>query len=237
MKKILFALFVVFAFIGCTPTVEVKTPPAVVTETPDEPDTPPPPAEDTTRKVFVVNSSWQVVYETAVNARAVDTIEMTEADVIEYNSTHTDDQYFILYDEVPPIEESPLIDVFIVKPSDYSISSEYIDTERSDYVDRKSTYQLQAYAEGGILYVDNIPPMPIPVIDLRTDYEKYALYLIAADGSILGEEHCSDTDWVGLGYPSIQNYYGIRKAGFELQARADGGGEYVVAGALYTEPV
>jgi len=217
MKKILFALFVVFAFIGCTPTVV--------------------PGATDKANVFVVNSSWKTVKEFSVSGRAIESTEAIEAEVIAYNAEHTDDQYFIVYGEVPPIEESPLIDVYIVKPSDYSILSEYIDAERSDYVERKAVYQQQAYADGGILYVDNIPPMPIPVIDLRTDYEKYALYLIAADGTILGEEHCSYTDWVGLGYPSIQNYYGIRKAGFELQARADGGGEYVVAGALYTEPV
>jgi hypothetical protein len=78
-------------------------------------------------------------------------------------------------------------------------------------------------ADGGVLYVDRVPPPPIPIIDTRTAYEKYALYLIYTDtGIIKYEEH-----------PETEAEYLERRAMYLLQESADGGLTYAIAGRLY----
>ena len=133
--------------------------------------------------------------------------------------------------EVPPIEASPLVDIYIVTPEGHEIVKEQLDYSRVDFVEYRNLWQFDAAACAGVLYVDNIPPPPIPVIDPRPDYEKYAIYLLAADGSIVFETHCED--WAENLYTSIKLWYAERIRQMNLQATADGGGEYVHAGSLY----
>lgn len=75
-------------------------------------------------------------------------------------------------------------------------------------------------------------PEEEPVV---TDYERYALYLVAASGAIIHEEHCADT-WPGPAsdWPTVEAWYTSRRDTYQLQAYADGGGEYVVFGRIYT---
>jgi len=77
-----------------------------------------------------------------------------------------------------------------------------------------------------VLYVDNIPAPPVVVIDTREPYEKFALYLVSATGAILYEEH-----------PETESDFAARLQIFDLQARADGNGEYVISGRIYTEAI
>ena len=182
--------------------------------------------------VFIVNSGWKVVAEgTLATSRALDSVESLQAQVDEYNATHTDDQYFLIEGEVPPIEEAPLVDIYIVTPDTHDVVKEQLDFSRVDFVEYRNLWQFDAAACAGVLYVDNIPPPPIPVIDPRPDYEKYAIYLLAADGSIVFETHCED--WAENLYASIKLWYAERIRQMNLQAMADGGGEYVHAGSLY----
>ena len=178
-----------------------------------------------TVNVRLYNSAWEIVQEgTVARSKAVTTIQ-SYADYAEaYNLAHTDDQLFIIEgDEVVPIEEAPPADAYIVAPDTHDIIKEYLDWPRVDISERRELWRVQAMADGGVLYVDRVPPPPIPIIDDRPAYEKYALYLIYVDtGIIKYEEH-----------PATEAEYLERRPMYELQAAADGGTTYVIAGRLY----
>jgi hypothetical protein len=175
--------------------------------------------------VRVYNSAWEIVQEGYVaSSKAVTTIQ-SYADYAEaYNLAHTDDQLFVIEGgEVVPIEGAPAADAYIVDSLTHDIIKEYLDWPRVDISDRRELWRFQAMADGGILYVDRVPPPPVPIIDDRPAYEKYALYLVYTfDGSIKYEEH-----------PETEEEYLTRKALYELQVMADGGTTYLVAGRLY----
>lgn len=238
MKKTFIALFVLILLLaGCqtgnTPTTPTTTDPTTTTTTPTTTDPATTPAATTSTR-YVKNSKWQTVKTVEVTAsRAAVSEDDLKKEVLTYNLATTDDQQTILTEDVP-IAESPYIDVYMVDPTTHEVGREYLHRERSDYVDRYDVYVSEASSMGWVLYVDQIPPAPTPAVDTRTDYEKYALYLISSSGAILGEEHCATTDWKTAGYASVDAYFTERKAMFELQARGDGNGEYVIAGKLYT---
>jgi hypothetical protein len=73
------------------------------------------------------------------------------------------------------------------------------------------------------LYVDHVPPPPVPIVDDRPAFEKYALYLIyTIDDTIKYEAHMpTEADFI------------TERAVYETQVRADGGLTYLVAGRLY----
>jgi hypothetical protein len=175
--------------------------------------------------VRVYNSAWEIVQEGYVaSSKAITTIQ-SYADYAEaYNLAHTDDQLFVIEGvEVVPIEEAPAAAAYIVDSLTHDIIKEYLDWPRVDISERRELWRFQAMADGGILYVDRVPPPPVPVIDDRPAYEKYALYLVYTfDGSIKYEEH-----------PETEEEYLTRKALYELQVMADGGTTYLVAGQLY----
>ena len=173
--------------------------------------------------VRVYNSAWEIVQEGSVS-RAVTTIQSYADYVAEYNLKNTDDQLFLIEgEEIVPIEEAPAADAYIVDAVTHDIIREYIAWPRADISDRRELWRFQAYADAGILYVDRVPPPPVPVIDDRPAYEKYALYLIyTADDSIKYEEHLE-----------TESEFISRRSVYESQAYADGGSTYVVAGRLY----
>ena len=175
--------------------------------------------------VRVYNSAWEIVDEGYVaSSRAVTTVQSFDDYAAEYNLAHTDDQLFVIEgEEIVPIEDSPLVDAYIADAVTHDIIKEYIGWDRSDIVTRREIWRIQAMADGGVLYVDRIPPPPIPVVDDRPAYEKYALYLVyTSDDSIKYEEHLE-----------TESEYLARKADYELQVMADGGTTYLIAGRLY----
>jgi len=175
--------------------------------------------------VRIYNSAWEIVQEgTVATSKAITTIQ-SYADYAEaYNLTHTDDQLFVVEgEEVVPIEEAPNANAYIVNATTHDIIAEYLDWPRSDLSERRELWRFQAQADGGVLYVDRVPPPPVVIIDDRPAYEKYALYLVyVSDGSIKYEEH-----------PETEEEYLSRRAAYELQVMADGGLTYLVAGRLY----
>jgi len=202
MKKLFFVLFV-FMLASCTPSI---VPSDVV-------------------NVRVYNSAWEIVEEGYVaESKAVTTIQSYADYAAEYNATHLDDQMFVVEGlEEIPIEEAPTADAYIVDHVTHDIIKEYLDWPRSDISERREIWRYQAMIDEGVLYVDNVPPPPIPVIDDRPAFEKYALYLVyISDGSIKYEEH-----------PETEAEYLDRLSIYEAQARADGGTTFVVAGRLY----
>ena len=175
--------------------------------------------------VRLYNSAWEIVQEGYVApSRAVTTIQSYEDYAEEYNAANKEDQLFLIEgEEVIPIESAPAANAYIVEPVTHDIIAEYLDWPRADISDRREVWRFQAQADGGVLYVDRVPPPPIPVIDERPAYEKYALYLIYTDSGIIKyEEH-----------PETEAEYLERRPMYELQATADGGLTYVVAGRLY----
>lgn len=212
------------------------------------PAAPAPTPVASTYGIHVYDSRWQEhapadVIASQKAARSVgaarDAVDIgaLQSAVASYNSTTTDDQLTIIEGDEVPIEESPLANIWIVNPKTHDIIEEYLDFDRAEYVRRYADFHLEAYGAGGELYVDHIPPAPIIVPDTRPDYEKYALYLIAADGHILYEEHCADT-WGGASsaWSTVEAWYAYRRQAYIDQATADGGGEYAVCGQLYTPP-
>jgi len=175
--------------------------------------------------VRLYNSAWEIVQEgTVARSKAVTTIQSYDDYATEYNLAHTDDQLFVVEgEEIVPIEEAPPADAYIVAPDTHDIIKEYLDWPRMDISERRELWRVQAMADGGVLYVDRVPPPPIVIIDDRPAYEKYALYLVYTfDGTIKYEEH-----------PATEEEYLSRKAIYELQVMADGGTTYLVAGRLY----
>jgi len=212
MKHKLFLLLPVL-FLACQTPVVIEPP---VTEQPIVAPVP---------NIRVYNSAWEIVQEGYVEkSRAVTTIQSYADYVEEYNAKNTDDQMFIVEgEEIVPIEEAPAANAYIVDPVTHDIIREYIDWPRADLSDRREIWRFQAMADSGVLYVDRVPPPPVPVIDDRPPYEKYALYLIyTADNSIKYEEHLE-----------TEAEFLERKAVYEAQAYADGGLTYVVSGRLF----
>ena len=204
MKKILFMLAIIL--VSCETS-------ATVTPTVPEPN------------VRIYNSAWEIVQEgTVATSKAVTTIQSYAEYAEAYNLAHTDDQLFVIEgEEIIPIEEAPPADAYIVVPDTHDIIKEYLDWPRADISERREIWRIQAMADGGVLYVDRVPPPPVVIIDDRPAYEKYALYLVYVfDGSIKYEEH-----------PETEEEYLSRRAAYELQVMADGGLTYLVAGMLY----
>lgn len=219
MRKLVFVLGMVIMLAACQTAIDVA------------PELTVPVVE--TVNVRVYNSAWQVVEEASVaESRALDSADLIAAYVAEYNETHTDDQLQIVYGEdVVPIEEAPACNAWIVKPDTHDIIGEYLNWPRADLVERRELWRQQAYADGGILFVDRIPPAPEPVI--IDPYVKYALYYIdAATGAILAEEHCEE--WEAEGYESQEAYYNVLRPLWAGQVYADGGTTRLVAGEIYT---
>lgn len=185
----------------------------------------------TAPNVHIVNSAWETVYETTLEARAIDSVDFIDLMVSDFNAAHTDDQWRIIYGDVPPIANAPTTDAYIINAAlDKLVECRGL--ARSEVAEKRAELQAIAKETAGTLYIDKSPPVPIPV-PILTDYEKYAIYLVAADGSIIAETHCADDPWADYGYASLAEWFQARKAMFDLQAMGDGHGEYVIAGRLY----
>jgi len=209
-----------------TPAVDVPAEEPPIVEPEPEPEPVPDPAPVVpVPNVRIYNSAWEIVQEGyVVQSRSVTTVQSYADYVEEYNATHLEDQMFIIEgEEIILIEDAPAADAYIVEPTTHDIIREYIDWPRADISERRELWRFQAMADGGVLYVDRVPPPPVPIVDERPAYEKYALYLIyTIDDTIKYEEH-----------PETEAEYLDRRAVYLLQESADGGTTYVIAGRLY----
>lgn len=196
------------------------------------------PTDSSGGPVVVVNSAWEPVSvpgaKALSGAKALD--EDTAAAYVEaYNAANTEDQLFIYPEgELPPVEEAPLVDAFICRPTDHGIIHAYLDWPRVDLVERRETWRAQTYADAGVLYVDHIPEV-VPPPPEAPAFERFACYLIAPDASIAGEDHCAG--WEAAGYASQEAYFADRSAMFRAEAYSRGEGWYAHCGSLYTVPV
>lgn len=222
MRRVVFTIGVIIMLAACQAAVDVM---------PE--DIAPELVAPETINVRVYNSAWEIVEEASVaESRALDSDALIQAYVVEYNNSHTDDQLHIVYGEdAVPVEEAPACNAWIVTYDTHDIIGEYLNWPRSDLVERRELWRQQAYADGGILFVDRIPPPPEPVI--VDPYIKYSLYYIdVASGTILEEEHCEA--WEAEGYESQEAYYNTLRPLWAGQVYADGGTTRLVSGELYT---
>jgi hypothetical protein len=187
--------------------------------------TPIDPIPITVPNVRIYNSAWEIVQEGRVEAsRAVTTIQSYADYAAAYNAANIDDQMFVVEgEEIIPIEDAPAANAYIVDPVSHDVIKAYLNWPRIDLVERREIWRIQAMADGGVLYVDRIPPPPIVVIDDRPAFEKYALYLIyTIDNTIKYEAHMTtEADFIS------------ERAVYETQVRADGGLTYLVSGRLF----
>ena len=161
-----------------------------------------------TPNVHVVNSAWQVVREDVVG-RTVSSTDSLEADVADYNAAHTDDQWRIIYGDVPPIEAAPTADAFIVYADSHDIEAEYRGIQRADLMERRASWRLQTELDSAtsgracVLYVDNVPPAPVPVAP-PDPYVLYACYVVDSAGAVVYEEHPAAD-----GYAAVARAYSL----------------------------
>lgn len=241
MKKLLVIVLLFSALFysceqGTTPKIKEETPievPPVVEEEP---------IPEPVKGLFIYDSAW--VRQTAIeelyaniakSARAIGT--MTPDEYISSQNAMTAESQLFVFDTEVLIEDAPNAMAYIVDPVTYDPITIYTDVPRTDFIDRREVWRAQTYACAGVLFVDQIPVPPPVVVDTRTDYEKYSLYIINPDMTIYAEEHCTEIDLTGTGYANSAAYYETRKTMFETQAYAMGAGYTVIAGAIYTPPV
>ena len=149
--------------------------------------------------VHVVNSAWQVVREATV--RALTSTDDIQADIEAYNAAHTDDQWRLIYGEVPPIEAAPTADAFIVTADTHEPTNTYLGIQRADLSERRATWRLQVDLDSAssgrpcVLYVDNVPPAPAPPPPPPDPWVLYAIYVVDASGAVLWEEHPEAGDY------------------------------------------
>ena len=184
--------------------------------------------------LYIYNSRWERQYDIE-KQYARDIVAYTpEEYAAKYNETTPGDHLYI-YDKEVPISEAPLATAFICQIGDHKLLMALEGVPRSDFIDRAETWKLQAYAMAGELYIDHCP-VYTPIIDNRTDYEKYAVYMILkTDGSIYFETHCQD--WKEAGYASIGACYEAYLLMVNNTNYADGGIYTIVIGQIYTVPV
>jgi hypothetical protein len=165
-----------------------------------------PPAVVEAPNVHVVNSAWEIVREETL-ARAIESTDELQEEIDAYNSANTDDQWRLIYGDVPGIEDAPTADAFIVFADTHEISSQYIGIERKDLLDRRTTWRLQVELDSSstgrpcVLYVDNVPPAPVVVVPEPVDpYVAYAIYVLDSSGAVLWEEHPAAGEYAGRLY-------------------------------------
>lgn len=278
MKKTFLAVLLVLAvlFSGCQQGVSDPVPVTVQVETPKEAESPALikdakgyAIKTTAGLRYVKNSDWDPV---TLDVLAVKTaargaeITITEGElkaiVDKLNDTETDTQYFLLNDDIPA-EEGPTCDIYIVNeayPTDgtegWAILEHIVGWPRQDVKDRRAAWAMQAYSMGGLLFIDKVPPKPAPIIDPRTDHEKYHLQMVNKYNQIVVyngyryEESCEltyagfvgspDGDGPARGWATVDDYFNARVRGYELEiqnlgTQADSPWR-VVSGSIHVEP-
>ena len=195
-----------------------------------------------TQSRTVMNSMWKDVTPTVSKYLARGAVNL-DSSVADYNATHIDDQWFIVDGEVPDLDHAPPAQAYIVDPDTHAplIDSSgnpysYTDWPRKQLVENYTGWVHYAESSGGVLYIDVIPPAPIPPTAEQL-YAKYSIYVIDSAGAILYEFHC---DVVPDGFPgfTVKQYFStmLTHANLIVQTDGNGLGWSVVSGQVYTAP-
>jgi hypothetical protein len=195
----------------------------------------PKPVDIPTAKAFVVNSAWHTVLavdvQTGKSVAQSDVQEQVDA----YNAANTSDQEFLYLDQVPPIEDAPTANAYIVVERTHVVAEQFIGIQRSDLEARRNSWSLEVELLAGpvgepcVLYVDNIPAAPVPEAPVP-DYVKYAIYIYnTVDGSIQYETH----EGVGT-FDSMLHSYNLTRDVHNASNPPDPWA--VIYGQIYTPP-
>lgn len=196
MKRLIVLLVSILALGACKTTVEAPTP---------------------GKALWVYDSYWNLVMQsTAAASKEIQVFDSgdIQAQVDAYNKAHTTSQFFIESDATD-IADAPPAMVYIVKPDTHELIKVFTDVPRSEFVTNAAQIDLECRADGGVMYVDNVPPAPIPA---DTTY-KYYIYLIGSDGSVLfSTQTTADMFDITLRsyYATVYNYPGSRVVYGEL---------------------
>jgi hypothetical protein len=167
MKRLFFLLAVGSALSGCMQVTKITY---------------------SSQSYYVYDSYWRLIMRTPDEAAKEVVLEGDDilAQVAAYNASHTDSQYFIMEAETD-IADAPEAQVYIVDPVTYTPIKAILGVPRSELIDNASSWDLECRADGGVMFVDCIPPAPVPQ---DTTYQYY-LYLLASDGTVLFFEQCT----------------------------------------------
>src|SRR6185436_1156573 len=133
-----------------------------------------PTAAAETRKMYIVNSLWQVVKIVEVGSREVIGDDINE-EIEAYNVETLDDFLRVYYDTVPDLANAPLVNVYICNPATYEVNMSAEGISRQDLIDNIVGWRAASF--GQILLIDHVPPLPI-VIPPPSMYAWYSLYVI-----------------------------------------------------------
>ena len=198
-----------------------------------------PTAAAETRKMYIVNSLWQVVKIVEVGSREVIGDDINE-EIEAYNVETLDDFLRVYYDTVPDLANAPLVNVYICNPATYEVNMSAEGISRQDLIDNIVGWRAASF--GQILLIDHVPPLPI-VIPPPSMYAWYSLYVIDSDGAIVYEDHCGwldtevwDGQWIlDAGWRNADHYYETTRRGFWSEVVTHPGWT-LVEHQLYTEP-
>jgi hypothetical protein len=181
MKRLAFILVAVLALAGCTTAYKPI---------------------DANKYIWVYDSYWHLIMQSTEAANSKD-IEVYDSGDIQskidaYKAANPTTGVFV-EDSDTDIADAPDAIVYIVKPDTHEWIKVFTGVPRSMFVTNAAQIQLECEADGGVMYIDVVPPAPIPADPTYKDY----IYLIASDGSVLFSTQTTGA----LFYPTLQSYY------------------------------
>jgi hypothetical protein len=226
MKRFIFLTFVLFIVLGCSspvppapdpvPAVPAAIIPAATIPAPPKPNR------------HMHNSLWDIVGEAYIySSRDLTSNDAMVQEMLAHNAAFIDDQWFIIEGDDIPIEEAPNATVYVVDRTTYKQYTVLLDIPRVDLAANKQACHLQCAIYGdAIMFIDKVPPPPAQVVDTRTDFEKYAIYLVTP--SVDGIERVGDIQYEFHTTPEMFN---STLGSANLQSRLTGG--EVISGRIY----
>ncbi len=148
--------------------------------------------------INILNSEWKIVRQEVLvsGSRDIQDTSALQSEIDAYNASHISDQWFLVDGEPVDIADAPPCDVFIVdKVTHEPLIDEsgnklsFEDWPRKQFVDNKAGWVRYAEACAADMYVDVIPPPPVPPTAEQL-YAKYSVYVINNVDVIKYEFHC-----------------------------------------------
>jgi hypothetical protein len=158
---------------------------------------------------WVYDSYWNLIMQSteAATSKEIQVYDSgdIQSKIDEYKLANPKIDVFVM-DAETPIEEAPEAVVYIVKPDTHEWIKVFTGVPRTMFVTNAAQIDLECRADGGELYVDVVPPAPLPADETY----KYYIYLIAEDGSVLYSTQTTEELFYGtltLAYQMIYTSY------------------------------
>jgi hypothetical protein len=152
--------------------------------------------------IWVYDSYWNLIMQSteAAASKGIQVYDSgdIQAEIDEYKAANPTVGVFV-EDAETPIEEAPEAVVYIVNPTTHDLIKVLTGVPREMFVTNAAQFELDCRAVGGVMYIDSVPPPPLPVDETY----KYYIYLIAEDGTVLFSTQATEE----LFYLTLQAYY------------------------------